>query len=125
MKANEHLLPKGITHDFKSVKTLKDFDDRFTAPLNGFIDAFDYWEKCSCQRFIADTAIPMLIINAKDDPILGRECFPYTQALACTNIFLEVPEHGGHMGFVTFGNKGEYWHETRAVEFCEQYTDSK
>lgn len=121
MKANEHLFPPEISRDYGHVKTLKDFDDTFTAPLNGFRNARDYWTKCSCGRFITETAVPTLIINAKDDPILGRECFPYEQARSNDNLFLEVPERGGHVGFITFGNKGEYWHETRTAEFCEYY----
>jgi len=121
MKANEHLFPAGISRNYRSVKTLKDFDDTFTAPLNGFSDAHDYWRQCSCARFIAGTAVPTLIINAKDDPILGRECFPFEQARSNGNLFLEVPERGGHVGFITFGNNGEYWHETRTAEFCEYH----
>jgi hypothetical protein len=121
MKKKEHLHPHGITRDYKSIKTLKDFDDKFTAPLNGFIDAMDYWRRCSSAKYIGGTAIPALILSAKDDPILGEECFPYDIAEANENVFLEVTEKGGHMGFITFGNNGEFWHETRTVEFVEQH----
>ena len=34
-------------------------------------------------------------------------------------LFLEIPEHGGHVGFIAFNKDGEYWGETRAVEFLE------
>ncbi|HNX25555.1 MAG TPA: alpha/beta fold hydrolase [Spirochaetota bacterium] len=121
MKQKEHLHNAGITRDYKSIRTLKDFDDKFTAPLNGFIDAMDYWGKCSSVKFISGTAIPILILNAKDDPILGEECFPYKEAASNRNIFLEVPGKGGHMGFITFSKNGEFWHETRAAEFSGKY----
>jgi len=121
MKKKEYLHPAGITRDYKSIKTLKDFDDKFTAPLNGFIDAMDYWGKNSSAEYISGTAIPALIINAKDDPILGEKCFPYKIAAASEKIFLEVPEKGGHMGFITFTKNGEFWHETRTAEFAEKY----
>ncbi len=121
MKAKEELFPSGIIRDYASVKTLKDFDDSFTAPLNGFRDAMDYWERCSSRKYIAGTVIPTLILNAKDDPILGPECFPYDEAMANKNLFLEVPENGGHMGFITFGKNGEFWHETRTAEFAEKF----
>lgn len=121
MKMKEHLHPEHITRDYKSVRTLKDFDDKFTAPLNGFADAMNYWRKCSSANFISGTAIPTLIINAKDDPILGEKCFPYETAGKSKLLYLEVPEKGGHMGFITFGNNGEFWHETRAAEFAEKY----
>jgi len=121
MKMKEHLHHSGITRDYKSIKTLKHFDDRFTAPLNGFTDAMDYWRKCSSAEYISDAAIPVLILNAKDDPILGEECYLYKKASESKNMYLEVPEKGGHMGFITFGNNGEFWHETRAVEFAEKF----
>ena len=121
MKAREHLHPSEITRNYPAVKTLRDFDNMFTGPLNGFRDAMDYWEKCSSRRYLAGTAIPTLIINARDDPILGRDCFPYKEAGGSSLIYLEVPDNGGHLGFITFGNNGEYWHETRTVEFAEQY----
>ncbi len=121
MKAKEYLHPAGISRDYNSIKTLKDFDDKFTAPLNGFIDAMDYWGKCSSAKYINGTAIPTLILNAKDDPILGEKCFPYKEAMESKIIYLEVPEKGGHMGFITFCKNGEFWHETRAAEFAERH----
>jgi len=121
MKEKEYLHPENISRDYKSVKTLKDFDDKFTAPLNGYIDAMDYWEKCSSVKFISGTAIPILILNAKDDPILGEKCFPFREAAASKNLYLEVTEKGGHMGFITLCKNGEFWHETRAAEFVEKH----
>jgi len=118
MKMKEPLHNADITRDYKSVKTLKDFDDKFTAPLNGFTDATDYWKKCSAVNFISNIAIPVLILNAEDDPILGKECYPYREASENRYLYLEVPEHGGHMGFITFGKNGEFWHEIRAAEFA-------
>ena len=117
MRQKEYLHNSNITRDYKSIKTLKDFDDKFTAPLNGFKDAMDYWGICSSKKYISNTAIPTLILNAKDDPILGEGCFPYREAETNKNIYLEVPEKGGHMGFITFSKNGEFWHETRTAEF--------
>jgi hypothetical protein len=119
MRDKEQTLPHYINRDFSSVKTLKNFDDNFTGPLNGFRDAAEYWQKCSSKNFISEISIPALIINAADDPILGKECFPYDQARNSNNLYLEVPANGGHMGFITRGNGGEYWHESRTIEFVE------
>ncbi|HQO01556.1 MAG TPA: alpha/beta fold hydrolase [Spirochaetota bacterium] len=119
MKVMSPHFPPGISRDYRSIKTLKDFDDMFTAPLNGFRDAMDYWKNCSSRKYISGTAIPTLILNARDDPILGPECFPYAEAEANSRLFLEVPGKGGHVGFITFGHDGEFWDETRAAEFAE------
>lgn len=103
--------------DLKSIKDLKQFDDHFTAPLAGYKDAEDYWYKASCMRELDQITIPTLIVNAADDPILGPECYPYKQAQANEFIFLEVPEQGGHVGFMHRPNQTEYWHESRTVSF--------
>lgn len=122
MRQHEHLMPREITRDYSSIKTLRDFDNEFTAPLNGFADAADYWYKCSANRCIADIAVATLIINAKDDPILAEECYPKEEAQRNDLLFLEIPEKGGHVGFVSFGISGEYWHETRAADFAQQFS---
>jgi predicted alpha/beta-fold hydrolase len=58
-------------------------------------------------------------VNAKDDPFLSEGCFPEPEARASEWLHLEVPEQGGHVGFVSFNDDGEYWSERRAGEFLE------
>lgn len=99
------------------ITDFKGFDDRFTAPIHGFKDAEDYWERCSSSRVIADIATPVLIVNALDDPFLAGGCYPVSQAEASGCVWLEMPASGGHVGFVGFGGDGSYWSERRAVGF--------
>lgn len=103
--------------DLDSIRTLKRFDDLVTAPLSGYEDAEDYWYRASCIRALQETAIPTLILNAADDPMLGPECYPYKEARHNDNIFLEVSKWGGHVGFMNKPGDTEYWHERRTVEF--------
>lgn len=102
-------------NDFGQIKNFKDFDDRYTAPLHGFKDAYDYWSKCSSGPLLGLISVPTLIVNAKDDPFLGEACYPYNHAN--TNIILEVPKYGGHVGFIDKSINGQYWSETRAIQF--------
>jgi predicted alpha/beta-fold hydrolase len=104
-------------HGYEAIKNFKDFDDRYTAPLNGFRNAEDYWEKSSCKPFLSGISVPTLLINAADDPFLPDLCYPREEAHANPFLFLDIPKHGGHVGFVTFKQQGEYWSETRAVSF--------
>ncbi|MDB6119963.1 MAG: alpha/beta hydrolase, partial [Verrucomicrobiaceae bacterium] len=48
------------------VRTLREFDDLFTAPLHGFKDAEDYWAKCSSRQFLVNLTVPTLLINARN-----------------------------------------------------------
>ncbi|MGE5391228.1 MAG: YheT family hydrolase [Deltaproteobacteria bacterium] len=103
--------------DLDTIRTLKGFDDNFTAPLGGFKDAADYWASCSCRQFLPSLRIPTLILNAADDPILGPECYPYPEARSNPDLFLEVTRWGGHVGFMERPRQLEYWHEKRTLEF--------
>lgn len=120
VRAKSMLYPDLKQIDLKAIKTLKDFDDRITAPLAGFKDAEDYWSRCSCVRVLSDMAVPALILNAADDPILGPECYPHHEADSNSYIHLEIPLRGGHVGFMDHPNQGEYWHESRTLQFLLQ-----
>jgi predicted alpha/beta-fold hydrolase len=109
--------PDGIsTQGLDRIRTFREFDGAYTAPLNGFLSAEDYWAKASSKPSLAGITIPTLLVNALNDPFLGPECFPREEAEANPHLHLELPESGGHLGFLTLGK--EYWSETRAVEFC-------
>jgi uncharacterized protein len=107
-------------NDFHRIKNFKDFDDRYTAPIHGFKNAEDYWRKCSSGQFIPHVRIPTLIVNALDDPFLTGACYPVQEATASDAVFLEMPESGGHVGFVQCNRDKRYWSEIRAMEFLEQ-----
>lgn len=122
MDEKRDIIPPEIWEKRNSIKTLRDFDNVFTAPLNGFRDAEDYWKKCSCKNFLSGITIPALIINSADDPILGTECYPIKEAQSNKNLFLEITKHGGHMGYITFSDDGQYWHERRTVQFITDFS---
>lgn len=99
------------------VRTLRDYDELYTAPLGGYAGASEYYEKASSRPFIPAIAVPALLVNAFDDPFLGQDCYPFEEAHASRTFYLECPRRGGHIGFMAFNNNGEYWHETRVAEF--------
>ena len=105
------------TEGFEAIKTFREFDARYTAPLNGFSSAEDYWRRCSCKQFLETIETPTLLITAEDDPFLTPSCFPVTEAQANPNFHLELAKSGGHSGFVEFNKDGLYWTERRALEF--------
>jgi hypothetical protein len=112
----------GVINDdgYESIRDFKGFDDRYTAPINGFKDAEDYWFKCSSGRFLHTITVPTLLVNALDDPFLAPSCYPVVQAEQSRYVHLEMPRSGGHVGFVQFNEDGSYWSENRTVEFLGQ-----
>jgi uncharacterized protein len=101
----------------RSIRTFRQFDDRYTAPIHGFRDAADYWRQSSSLQYLRGINVPTLLLNARDDPFLTPECFPYSDAKQNAYLFLETPESGGHVGFIDLVNGLERWCERRVVEF--------
>ncbi len=118
IRAKMDLFPGQIDdRGFHRIKNFKHYDDRYTAPLHGFKDAEDYWEKCSSLAYIPNIRIPTLIVNALDDPFLADQCYPVEVASKSPHVYLETPHYGGHVGFMQFNGDNSYWSENRAMEF--------
>lgn len=103
------------------ITTFQEFDDLYTAPLHGYADADAYWQACSCRPGLVNIQIPTLILNAADDPFLGPACFPLDEAGQSANVHLEIPDYGGHVGFIDHPKDRRYWSEQRVVSFFEQH----
>jgi predicted alpha/beta-fold hydrolase len=110
--------------DLDRMRTFREFDGGFTAPIHGFTSADDYWTRASSKPVLPKVTIPSLMINAANDPFLAPECYPLEAAQENPNFHLEIPTHGGHVGFVSFGQNKTYWSEKRALDFVEQQTQS-
>jgi uncharacterized protein len=105
------------TTGLAAVKTLHQFDDFFTGPMHGFKDALDYYTQSSALRYMDKITIPTLLVNAKNDPFLSAECYPYDRLKNHPFVVFETPERGGHVGFAQCNTTGLYWSEERAIDF--------
>ena len=108
------------TSNIEEIKNLKDFDDEYTSQLHGFKDAEDYYEQNSSLYFLDNIDIKTLIINAKNDPFLSKECFPFEQAKHLEKVYLQTPAGGGHCGFYPVDYQGVLWSERRALEWISE-----
>ncbi|MEI6322555.1 MAG: alpha/beta fold hydrolase [bacterium] len=106
------------TSELKRMRTFREFDGTYTAPLNGFLSAEDYWAKASSKPSLIGITVPTLMISALNDPFLGPECYPSDIAETHPHLHLETPSSGGHLGFLSL-NTG-FWSERRALEFLNQ-----
>ncbi|MEM1323546.1 MAG: alpha/beta fold hydrolase [Bacteroidota bacterium] len=100
-------------------RTFGDFDEHFTAPVNGFKNAIDYWTQSSSLQFIPSISVPTLLINARDDSFLSDRCYPVELAEQHPFFHFEAPQHGGHVGFVLLRNDNFMWIEKRIVQFLK------
>jgi predicted alpha/beta-fold hydrolase len=100
LKKRIRLLSPGIT-GLEAVRTVRDFDDRITAPAFGFRNADHYYTTQSCWQFLDGIRVPTLLIQAKDDPVVPFAIFerPGLFQNPCVRLF--AVEHGGHVGFLS------------------------
>lgn len=106
---------------FDEIKQWRDFDNFFSAPLNGYRDADDFYAQSSAKNYMAGITIPTLLVNAKNDPILSEACTPTALCEKHPLIYLERPAQGGHVCF-NVARQLHSWAEYRALEFVEEMT---
>ena len=100
-------------------KTLRDFDDVYTAPMHGFKDAQEYWEKASSKPWLRYITLPTLVINSRNDPFIPEPSLPGTQD-ASASVTLHQPAQGGHVGFTTGGFPGHLnWLPAQLARFFQ------
>ncbi len=103
--------------NFQRIGHWTDFDEYFSAPLNGYRSAEDFYQRGSSLHFLDGLKRPALLVNAWNDPILGPACYPEDYASGHEYLFLEAPPQGGHVGF-TLAREPYTWAEYRALEFA-------
>jgi predicted alpha/beta-fold hydrolase len=100
-----------------SVRGIKEFDSRITAPLSGFRDADDYYDQASSGPYLTKIRVPTLIVAAVDDPIVPVATVQ--QARISDAVKLIVADGGGHLGYVAAKSKDPdcRWLDWRVVEW--------
>ncbi len=96
------------------------FDQAFTAPVHGFLDAEDYWNRASALPWMDQITCPALLVNAWDDPFLSPACYPSGRALLSKHVQFETPGQGGHVAFPSLWSGRYYWSEQRAAHFLQR-----
>lgn len=108
------------------VRTIKEFDDRYTSQAHGFADADDYYRQGSSLRVIDQIRIPTLIIHAEDDPFIPFAPLRDPRVTNNPYVLLEAPRQGGHVAFISNDQKDDpdrFWAENRVIEFCQLAAD--
>ncbi len=111
--------------DVTQLKTFWEFDNAITAPLHGFKNADDYYEKSSSRQYLAKIKTPTLILHARNDPFTTLNALPEVHEVS-KHVSLELSEDGGHVGFVSgkYPWKPIYWLEERIMDYLESYSCS-
>jgi len=103
-----------------SIKNFRDIVTCFLSPIHGFKNLEDYYYRASPEENLKNIQTPVLILNALDDPIIGKDAYPIKVAETSPYIFLETPRHGGHCAFAILNSQYAY-PEIRAMNFFEKF----
>lgn len=108
----------------RAARTLRHFDDAVTAPMFGFDDAEDYWRRSSAKPLLDRVRVPVLLINARNDPFQPDDVLPGTHALS-PSVETEFTGEGGHVGYVTGPFPGQVdWLPARIIAFFSRFLDA-
>ena len=91
----------GVADDHPALLAARDlyaFDDVFTAPLHGFRNTDDYWQRGSAKPHLHRIRLPALVVNARNDPFVPASSLPAQHEVGA-HVQLWQPRHGGHVGF--------------------------
>ena len=101
----------------RQARTMYEFDDAVTAPLHGFVDGADYWRRASSKPWLASVAVPTLVLNARNDPFVPEASLPDSSEVS-RDVLLELPDGGGHAGFLLGPFPGRLdWLPRRLLDF--------
>jgi uncharacterized protein len=100
------------------IRTLREFDDRYTAPDGGYRNGADYYDRAGARHVLGSISVPTTIITAQDDPFIPYSMFALRAIQDNASIRLVAPRHGGHCGFVQPRRTKEdrFWVENRIVD---------
>ncbi|MBF0276150.1 MAG: hydrolase [SAR324 cluster bacterium] len=120
----ETLPPPHPPASIRAMQSIREFDDKITAPLHGFRNVHHYYSVSSCRQYLKNITVPTLLIHAQDDPFMSPEAIPEPEEISIQTE-MEIFEKGGHVGFIT-GNwpwRSCSWLEKRIPQFFSKYLE--
>jgi predicted alpha/beta-fold hydrolase len=91
----------------ENAKNAREFEEHLVLPIYGFSTLDEYYKSQSCISHIDNVRIPLLVITARDDPIVSPERAKCAMDSANPHILTMVTNRGGHANWIE--SKGSSW----------------
>ncbi|KAL0372907.1 UNVERIFIED_CONTAM: Embryogenesis-associated protein [Sesamum calycinum] len=110
-----------------NAKSVREFDDGLTRVSFGFKSVDDYYSNSSSSDSIKNVSIPLLCIQAENDPIAPSRGIPREDIQKNPNCMLIVTPKGGHLGWVAGGEAplGAPWTDPIVMDFLEHLEQAR
>ncbi|KAI4326781.1 hypothetical protein L6164_019317 [Bauhinia variegata] len=104
-----------------NAKSVREFDDGLTRVSFGFKSVDEYYSNSSSSDSIKYVRIPLLCIQAANDPIAPSRGIPRDDIKENPNCLLIVTPKGGHLGWVAGDESplGAPWTDPLVIDFLE------
>ncbi len=87
------------------VRSIRQFDARYTAPLSGFRDTNHYYDVASSDQWLPHIKTATTILVDQHDPIVTAASFQRT-SFDPHFVNMEHTKHGGHLGYLGLDDRG-------------------
>ena len=110
----------------RSMRTVREFDEFYTAPDGGYGTAGQYYDRSGSRHVLHNVRVPTVILTAQDDPFIPSSMFNTPAITGNASIDLIVTDSGGHCGFFQRRQRHEdhYWAENRLIEMIVSHRGS-
>jgi uncharacterized protein len=106
----------------RNFSSIREFDDKITAPYSGFAGADDYYTRASSSRVAEHVAVPTLVVHSLDDPFIKLTPETRAKLRANPNITYIETQHGGHCAFLADANGYDgRWAEKTCIDFVKKH----
>ncbi|CAH9058726.1 unnamed protein product [Cuscuta europaea] len=99
--------------------SVRDFDNHATRLLGNYETVDTYYRQCSSSCYVGNVTVPLLCINALDDPVCTTEAIPWDECRGNKNIILATTKHGGHLAFFEGLTATSVWWVRAVDEYFE------
>ncbi|PWZ31739.1 Embryogenesis-associated protein EMB8 [Zea mays] len=108
----------------KKSRSIREFDHHATCVVSRYETVDTYYRRCSSASYVGNVSVPLLCINALDDPLCTREAIPWDECRANKNIVLATTPNGGHLAFFQGLTARRLWWVGATSEFLSALHDS-
>lgn len=115
---------KWSVEEMQRAKQLREFDNAFVAKIMGMKDADDYYDKISSEKRVWNVEVPLLSINAEDDPFVDFKGVPIDAHKKNKNLLFIVTKKGAHIGWVGGLFKLNRWYLSVVRDYITWITEN-